>query len=142
MMEQQHGVALAAKQDKNDIASFSEETVVQMMELQKEELRVKAMELEQRKREDQHSFDFAQKTLELQKEDRHESRIKFAERLKVRYVFVIIVLLIVLGFFGYALHIGQGELVSTLIEKAMYYAAGVLSSYGYIRFKEKNGDQN
>jgi len=95
------------------------------------------MELEQRKREDQHSFDFAQKTLEAQKEDRHEERIKFGERLRIRYIFIGCVLLIVLGFFGYALHIGQGELVSRLLEKVMYYGAGVASSYGYIKFKEK-----
>ena len=99
------------------------------------------MELEQRKLEDQHSFEFAQKTLEAQREDRHEDRIKFGERLKVRYVFIVVVLGIVLAFFGYALHLGQGELVGNVLEKVVYYIVGALSSYGYVKYKDSQNNK-
>lgn len=102
----------------------------------KKELELRAKELEQRKLEDQHSFEFAQKTLAAQIEDRQEERIKFGERLKIRYFFIGAILLMVLIFFGYALHLGKGELVAMVIEKVVYYVAGVLSSYGYVKFSE------
>lgn len=124
------------KRQTNDMVSLSEETIIQLLDVQRKEFELKARELEQRKLEDQHSFEFAQKTLAAQIEDRHEERIKFGERLKVRYRFIGVVLLMVLIFFGYALHLGEGELVARLIEKVAYYAAGVLSSYGYIKLRE------
>lgn len=125
----------------NDIAPLSEETIAKLLDVQRKELEVKAMELEQRKLEDQHSFEFAQKTLEAQREDRHEDRIKFGERLKVRYVFIVVVLGIVLAFFGYALHLGQGELVGNVLEKVVYYIVGALSSYGYVKYKDSQNNK-
>lgn len=129
------------KRQSNDIAPLSEETIAKLLDVQRKELEVKAIELEQRKLEDQHSFEFAQKTLEAQKEDRHEDRVKFGERLKVRCVFSVVVLGIVLTFFGYALRLGQGELVSDVLEKIVYYIVGALSSYGYVKYKDSQNNK-
>lgn len=77
------------------------------------------------------------KTLEAQKTDRSEERLCRSRNLKYTYIFWGIVLFVVLVFFSYAIHIGQGELVGNIIEKIAYYIAGVLSSYGYCKYKEK-----
>ena len=132
----QDSVSSIRKRQTSDMLPLSEETMVQILDVQRKEFEFKTKELEQRKREDEHSFEFAKKTLDAQIEDRREERIKFGERLKVRYFFICVVLLMVLIFLGYALSLGMGELVARVIEKVAYYASGVLSSYGYVKFRE------
>lgn len=142
-MAQKQSIAMTQRSDMNNIAPFSEDTIARMIDVQMKELEVKTLELEQRKREDQHSFEYAQQNLDAQKADRHEERIKFGERLKVRYIFIVIVLVIVFVFLGFAMSTGHGELVSRLVEKVMYYGAGILSSYGYMKLKsEPREDSN
>jgi len=115
----------------------SEETTLALVELQNKELDVRIQELEQRKIEDQHSFEYAKQTLEAQKADRSEERIHQEQRLTKMYIFWGTVLLVMLAFFAYALWIGAGELVGNIMEKVIYYIAGAVSSYGYCKYKNR-----
>jgi len=62
-------------------------------------LQYKIAELDQRKQEDSHSYDYALKALETQKEDRTELRKIFSTHRKAMWRYSLVSLLIVLAFF-------------------------------------------
>lgn len=103
---------------------------------------MKIAELEQRKREDDHNYDFALKSLEAQKEDRSESRKIFCAHKKVVYLYTAVLLIVVLFFFGWAMQNGHGDLIAYMLERAIYFGAGGASLYGYGRYKQKSDKED
>lgn len=114
---------------------ITEASIRGFIENQRLEMQYKMAELEQRKSEDDHGYEYSLKALDAQQVDRSEMRKHFFAYKRVFFIFSSIVLLIFLVFVGWALNAGHEEFLTRIIERGLYFAAGGASMYGYGRYK-------
>lgn len=126
----------------NDRIPMREASVMAFIENQKLDLQYRMAELEQRKSEDNHNYEYALKALDAQKEDRSEVRLQYFAHKKIVYLYSTIVLILGLVFISWALCAGYSDFLATIVEKALFFGAGGASMYGYGRYKNNKDEEN
>lgn len=123
-------------------APLSSETAVvapdffkEFFEQQRKELEIKAGELELRKQEDDHQFEFGRAALEAQRKDRTEQREHAERRLKTILAFSLGAAVLAVGLLGFALYLDKDAFAVEIVRAAVYVFSGGAGGYALGRHR-------
>ena len=108
-----------------------EDTLRELLTVQKQELALKLKEVERDNAEINLNKSVAQQSIEAQERDRKHDREEQTKRQKTHQNFVLVAVVAVLAFSGYAMHVGQSALVLDLAKLLFGFVAGM----GYATYK-------
>lgn len=121
----------------NHSPQLSEDTLRELLSVQKQELVLRAKEIERDNAEINLNKSVAQQSIEAQERDRKHEREEITKRQKTHQNFVLIAAIGVLVFSGFAMYIGQSALVLDLVKVIIGFIGGM----GYLAFR-KHGKYN
>ena len=101
----------------------------EFLDNQSKELELKSNELNLKKQEDEHSFQFAQQALSAQIEDRKEQRGFHLKTRKLVYIFATIVSVLFIAFLVFTLAMGKDQITMELIKAVIFIATGSVGGY-------------
>lgn len=111
----------------------SEETLNRYLTVQEQRLALELKQADIALRELDHNQKIADKSIEAQERDRKHSREEVSRRLKGSQRFSSIIVVMLLGFAGYAIHAGQTALVMDIIKVVVAFAGGM----GYQAYRDR-----
>jgi cation transport ATPase len=112
-------------QQRHNLPQFSEETLRDLLSVQKQELALRVKEVERDNAEISLNQGIAQHTIEAQERDRQHEREEQTKRQRTFQNFTILVLLIILIFAGFAMWIGQKDLVLDMLKVVVGFVGGM-----------------
>lgn len=121
---------------------LSEETVNKMLASQAKEQELKARELEIRQHELKAQAEFAHKMLDAQVGDRSSERTHISGLQKRRFIVGVSVLVIILIFLGYGLHLGYSNEVFEFAKLIGTTVIGAIGGYGYRANKDRQRNED
>ncbi len=113
------------------------EALQRFFENQSKELQVRSKEFALRERELDHAAKYSQKALDAQLEDRKDARAMRLKEGTTKYKAVVVLVVLVLGFGGYALYLNKDAIVIEAVKIAGIAVAGFFGGYHYGRNKER-----
>ena len=122
--------------------SPSEDLIRDFFQIQKEEINVKKDELKLQTQRDQNQKSYAELALKAQLQDRDHERAHIERKTKLYFVGGIILFLVLLVFCGYALSIGQGQLILKIAEIIGIFSAGFIGGYGFKTARSSQQEQS
>ena len=111
----------------------------QFVENQTKELEIKALEIEAKKQEDNHAYEYALKAVDAEAVDRENSRNVWVKSRRDSYFFAGCIIVIVLLFLGFCLWIGKDAVAMEMIRLFAAFATGGLGGFAVGRYKKKIG---
>ena len=105
--------------------------IERFLELQKEELAVRAKELELGFQQDNNQKEIAEKSISANLQDRENERVYLGKQSKIRLVGIVIVFFIVAAFCSYSLFLGKETVVMKIAEALVIFASGFIGGYGF-----------
>ncbi|MEN6538909.1 MAG: hypothetical protein ABFC67_04790 [Mizugakiibacter sp.] len=115
----------------------------QLVENQKQEIALKANELELEKQRDNNNLSWARESLAAQERDRKHERECQRDKQKDRQRFVLFLLGIIAAVVLVALWLGKDAVATEIAKAVVFVAAGSIGGYGYARSKaEPSADLN
>lgn len=125
----------AISQNRN---GFDSETVKQMIEIQSREIELRGKDIEFKKQQDDHSYEFAKIALVSQEKDRNLQREYLLKASRNLYLLIGFFLILVISLIVIAL-LNNKEAVATEVIKAIAYVlGGGLGGYGLAKSKIKH----
>jgi len=125
---------LPANRKNGPAAPLSEETVRELLSLQKQELSVRLKVVEREREEISLNKSVAQHSIEAQERDRRHEREEVTKRQRTRQNFFLLAVLASLIFSAYAMHMGKEELVMDMVKVILGFIGGM----GYQAFRGNN----
>lgn len=122
----------------NGLPQLTDETLRELLAVQKQELALRVKEIERDNAEINLNKSVAQQSIEAQERDRKHEREEHTKRQKTHQNFVLIAAVAVLVFSGYAMHIGQAALVLDLAKVIVGFIGGM--GYWAIRHRKRSDD--
>lgn len=114
----------------------SPETINRLLDIQTEELKVKQEEIVLKRQSDQHQYEYAKASLDLQGKDWQDLRRHRQLLITQILRFCTLIVVVIFSFFAYALYLGKDTLVTEIIKALLY--AGVSGTGGYYFGKNKS----
>lgn len=124
---------------RNQLPALTEETLKELLSVQKQDIALRVEEVRRDSVEITHNQSIAKQSIEAQERDRKHDREEVTKRQRSQHIFVIAVLIVLVFFSGYALHIGQSAVVLDLIKVLIGFAGG-MGYQAYKSSKERNDD--
>jgi len=120
------------------LPALSEETLKDLLAVQKQELAIRLKEIERDSSAIDHNKSLAQQSIQAQERDRKHKREESTKRQKTHQNFVFSVLAVVLLFSAYALYIGQSALVLDFAKMVVGFVGGM----GYWAYRQSRRDKD
>lgn len=117
--------------------ALSEATINRLLETQARDQEIKVRELEIRQQELRAQADFAHKMLDAQVGDRAGERVHVKELQTQRFLGAGGVLLVIVGFLAYALHLGHADQVFEFAKILASALIGAFGGYGYKSHRDR-----
>ena len=124
----------------NGLPQLTDETLRELLALQKQELALRVKEIERDNAEINLNKSVAHQSIDAQERDRKHEREEHTKRQKTHQNFVLLGAVAVLAFSGYAMHVGQAELVLDLAKVVIGFIGGM--GYAAVRKKQRNQDDD
>lgn len=128
-------------EDDHNFPALAPDVVKQLADNQAHELQIRADELALKRQENEHNFEYAQKLLAAQLEDRKHQRTADIQSHASRFRYVTLLTIVACFFIGYLAYINKEALALELLKAAVYLAGGAIGGYFYGR-QVKNKDAN
>jgi len=109
--------------------SIPPETVIKLVNNQEKELELRAQDLNFRKQQDDHSYDFGLKALDGKIKDRELQRAHEQKVQKNLYILVGILAFFIMFFGSYALYLNKDQIVLELVKIISSFAVGIFGGY-------------
>jgi CRISPR/Cas system CSM-associated protein Csm4 (group 5 of RAMP superfamily) len=109
--------------------ALSPELFEKFLSQQGQEIVFRKEKLELEKQQDKHSYEFAQKSLSAQVDDREKERIASRTGRRDRMAFAGLVLLLFFGFLFYTLYLGKDDFAKEVLKALAFLSAGALGGY-------------
>lgn len=120
------------------LPALTDETIKELLSVQKQELTIRLEEVRRDNAEIAHNQSIAKQSIEAQERDRQHDREEVTKRQKSQQWFVLATIVLLIGFAGYALTIGQAALVLDIIKVFVGFAGGM----GYQAYREHKNRQD
>lgn len=124
---------------RNQLPALTEETLKELLSVQKQDIALRVEEVRRDSAEITHNQSIAKQSIEAQERDRKHDREEVTKRQRSQHVFVISVLIVLIIFAGYALSIGQSDVVLDLVKVLVGFAGG-MGYQAYRSSKERDED--
>lgn len=121
---------------KAPLPALTEDTLKELLSVQKQELALRLEEVRRDNAEIAHNQSIAKQSIEAQERDRKHEREEITRRQGSQQRFVTVVVVALLGFSGFALYIGQSALVLDVLKIVAGFAGGM--GYQAYRSAKKN----
>lgn len=112
------------------------------LENQSKKIRLREQQLELRKQTEQHEYEFAKASLEIQERALVIQSREAIKKTNYRYIFIVTILLFVLIFIISALYLNKDQIVLELIKAALYILGGGTGGYYLGRKYSKEEKEN
>lgn len=109
----------------NNIPQLTDETLRELLSVQKQELALRVKEVERDNAEINLNKSVAQQSIEAQERDRKHDREELTKRQKTHQNYTLLILLCILAFSGYAMHIGQTAIVLDILKIVIAFVGGM-----------------
>ena len=113
-----------------------------MLDNQARELEIRSEEVAMREREAERNHSYAMKALDAQVVDRKDDRIFQKGFLGRFFTFSIIVLVIVVFGFSYALYLNKDQVVLEIVKAIVFIVSGGLGGYSLKSIKDKKQEDS
>ena len=123
---------------RNGTPQISEETVKDLIAVQKQTLTIKLKELERDSAEIEYNKKIAQSSIDAQERDRKHEREEGTKRQSHKYYFAFAIVVVIFIFSGFALHLGKTELLMDIVKAAI----GFLGGMGFATYRNKTKDRD
>jgi len=123
----------------NSLPALTEETLKELLSVQKHELTVRLKEVERDSAEINLNRTVAQQSIEAQERDRKHEREELTKRQRTRQNFMLLALAGLLVFSAYAMFVGQSALVLDFAKVVVGFVGGM--GYYAIRHKKQVSDE-
>ena len=110
---------------RNQLPALSEDTLKDLLQVQKQELSIRLEEVRRDNAEISLNQSVAKQSIEAQERDRKHEREEVTKRIKSQQRFAISIVVLILMFIGFALYLGKTEIVMDLAKLAFGFAAGM-----------------
>jgi len=120
------------------LPALSEETLKDLLAVQKQELAIRLKEIERDNSAIDHNKSLAQQSIQAQERDRKHKREESTKRQKTHQNFVLSAVAVVLLFSAYALYIGQSALVLDFAKMVVGFVGGM----GYWAYRQSRRDKD
>lgn len=117
---------------RNQVPQITNETMQEFLSLQKGELAIRLEEVKRDQAEISHNQSIAKQSIDAQERDRKHEREEVTKRQKSGQWFILGTILVLVVFAGYALSIGESELVLDVIKILVAFAGGM----GYQAYRQ------
>lgn len=122
---------------------LTEETLRELLSVQKQELALRVKEVERDNAEINLNKSVAQQSIEAQERDRKHDREELTKRQKTHQNYTLLILLFILAFSGYAMHIGQTAIVLDILKVIIAFVGGMgFQAYKTNKNKRLSGDED
>jgi hypothetical protein len=122
--------------------SLSITQVDKMLEIQEQNLAIKAQELELKKSQDLNAFEFGKRSLELQASDMKDQRVCAGKESTKSYIFSGVVIFLIVALLATAILCNKEDVAKELIKIIGYMGAGALGGYGFaVKQAKKNEEE-
>lgn len=127
----------------SQVPQLTEETLRELLSVQKQELALRVKEVERDNAEINLNKSVAQQSIEAQERDRKHDREELTKRQKTHQNYTLLILLLILVFSGYAMHIGQTAIVLDILKIIIAFVGGMgFQAYRNNRNKRLSGDDD
>lgn len=109
----------------NGLPQLTDETLRELLSVQKQELALRVKEVERDNAEINLNKSVAQQSIEAQERDRKHDREELTKRQKTHQNYTLLILLLILVFSGYAMHIGQTAIVLDILKIIIAFVGGM-----------------
>lgn len=109
----------------NGLPQLTDETLRELLSVQKQELALRVKEVERDNAEINLNKSVAQQSIEAQERDRKHDREELTKRQKTHQNYTLLILLLILAFSGYAMHIGQTAIVLDILKIIIAFVGGM-----------------
>lgn len=109
----------------NGLPQLTDETLRELLSVQKQELALRVKEIERDNAEINLNKSVAQQSIEAQERDRKHDREELTKRQKTHQNYTLLILLLILVFSGYAMHIGQTAIVLDILKIIIAFVGGM-----------------
>lgn len=123
----------------NNLPQLTDETLRELLSVQKQELALRVKEVERDNAEINLNKSVAQQSIEAQERDRKHDREELTKRQKTHQNYTLLILLLILAFSGYAMHIGQTAIVLDILKIIIAFVGG-MGFQAYRNHKNKSLD--
>lgn len=129
---------MANKQKNLPTNAPSPEQIDQIIANQNLELQVRNREIDLKRQQDAHGFEFGKKALDVQLEDRNLQREHDQKTQKYFYTFISIISVLFVGLLVSAIILDKDQLAMEIVKAAIFLFAGGIGGYGYKAHKVRN----
>lgn len=109
----------------NGLPQISDETLRELLSVQKQELSLRVKEVERDNAEINLNKSVAQQSIEAQERDRKHDREEQTKRQKTHQNYTLLILLLILGFSCFAMYVGQTAIVIDILKIVLAFAGGM-----------------
>lgn len=120
----------------NHLPQLTDETLRELLAVQKQELVLRAKEVERDHAEINHNQSVAKQSIEAQERDRKHEREEQTKRQKTHQNFLLLAIVLALAFAAYCLYTGQAVLVLDLVKVVFGFLGGM--GYWAVRQNKHN----
>ena len=120
----------------NGLPQLSEDTLRDLLAVQKQELTIRLKELERDNAEINRNKSVAHQSIEAQERDRKHEREELTKRQKTHQNFVLLAVVVVLVFASVAMYIGEAAIVLDLVKVVIGFVGGM----GYASYRRRSRD--
>lgn len=117
----------------NGVPQLSEDTVRELLSVQKQELSIRLKEIERDNAEIGFNKSVAQQSIDAQERDRKHEREERTKRQKTHQNFVLLAIALVLAFAFGAMYLGHAALVLDIVKVVVGFVGGM----GYWAFRQR-----
>lgn len=110
---------------KSQLPALTEDTVKDLLQVQKQDIALRLEEVRRDTAEIAHNQSIAKQSIEAQERDRKHEREEVTKRQGSRQLFVGAVVIALLLFSGYAISIGQSNIVLDIMKVVIGFAGGM-----------------
>jgi Flp pilus assembly protein TadB len=110
--------------------------VEQMLQNQARDIELRGEQLELAKQQEQHAFDYSQASLDAQLTDRREQRATQSGTIKHLCWIVVLIIFLVLAFFGTLILTGHEVVALELAKVLIYGGLGAAGGYGVAKSRK------
>lgn len=123
---------------RNGAPNISEETVKEMIAVQKQTLTIKLKELERDSAEIEFNKKIAQSSIDAQERDRKHEREENTKRQSHKYYFGLAIVILIFAFSAYALHLGRTDILMDVLKVVVGFVGGL----GFATYKTRSRDKD
>lgn len=127
---------MASNNGRTNLPAISEDTVKELLAVQRQELSLRLEEVKRDSAEIAHNQSIAKQSIEAQERDRKHEREEVTKRQSSSQWFILLVTLVVVVFAGYALYIGKEAVVLDVVKVLIGFAGGM----GYQAWRDRKQD--